>query len=149
MSQGYAQWNADAHPWATLCGSAVVAVAVLDLTLRQGIALRTAAAGIERLILSDKERQLHCDAASFLMGYLLGLPCFCYKPNVAETVALLQQQPDTLNAFKQPAAIRAERTGYRSSQKGSQSDSMLRRVVQQLTGPQIVNVNRPSVSEGI
>lgn len=47
---------------------------------------------------------MHCDSAAFLVGYLLGLPCFCFKPDVVEAVKLLREYPDSLNAYKQPAA---------------------------------------------
>ena len=56
------------------------------------------------MILSDNERQAHCDSSAFLVGYLLGLPCFCFKPDVVEAVKLLREYPDSLNAYKQPAA---------------------------------------------
>ena len=77
------------------------------MTLRQGSSIRKAAAGLERLLLSDDERVAHCDGSALLVGYLLGLPCFCYRPDVVEAVKLLRESPDSLDAFKQPAAATA------------------------------------------
>jgi hypothetical protein len=78
----------------------------LDVTFRQATGIRQAAAGLDRLILRDEERQAHCDGSAFLAGYLLGLPCFCYKADVSEAVRLLSDAAESLSVYKQPAAQR-------------------------------------------
>ncbi|KAJ1419423.1 hypothetical protein B484DRAFT_400194 [Ochromonadaceae sp. CCMP2298] len=99
--------NDDLHPWATLVGLALVGLGALDVSLRSGLGLRKAAAGVERLVLVDAERQAHCDGSAFLVGYLLGLPCFAFTPDVLEAVRLLRECPAALDVYKQPAALKA------------------------------------------
>lgn len=72
-----------------------------DIFLRKGIDLRQATHGIERLILRDESRQSFVDAAGFLTGYMLGLPCFCYKPDVIEALKMLEEYPASLTAYQQ------------------------------------------------
>jgi len=98
--------NGDAAPWATLLGCFAVLLGFADVAARKGKGLRLAAAGIERMTLRDIERDQHCDSAAFLAGYLLGLPSFCFRPDVTEALKMLTE-PDServLNAFKQPLA---------------------------------------------
>ena len=90
------------------------------MTLRQGSSIRKAAAGLERLLLTDEERIAHCDGSALLVGYLLGLPCFCFRPDVVEAVKLLRESTDSLDAYKQPIAT-AKRRGSGSSGSGSGS----------------------------
>jgi len=90
------------------------------VSLHQGNSIRQAAAGLERLLLSDAERVAHCDASALLVGYLLGLPCFCFRPDVVEAVKLLRESVDSLDAYQQPAASRRRNrpvTGSSSSSK--------------------------------
>jgi hypothetical protein len=116
----------DLHLWANLLVSATATAAVLDLTIRQGTALRRVAAGFERLLLVDKERQMHCDAASFLLGYLLGLPCFSYQPDVVDVLALLRAAPNALRCFQQPAAQSSwPRNSVRKSNRSRDADRMI------------------------
>jgi hypothetical protein len=72
-----------------------------DIFKRGAKGITAAIAGIDRLILKDNERQAHCDAASFLSGYLLGLPCFCYQSDVSEALKLLRESSELLNVYKQ------------------------------------------------
>jgi len=74
----------DLHPWATLFGAFSVLLAGLDAVFRQGVALKAAAAGIERLVLRDDEREEFVEASGLVLGYLLGLPCFAFQPDVTE-----------------------------------------------------------------
>lgn len=97
----------DAQVWGNLYSLLLLGVISLDIFLRKGVDLRIAAAGIERLVLADDERQYHCDGAAFLAGYLLGLPCFCFRPDVLEALKLLREYPDCLDGYKQPLAQRA------------------------------------------
>jgi hypothetical protein len=116
----------DLHLWANLLVSATATAAVLDLTIRQGTALRRVTAGFERLLLVDKERQMHCDAASFLLGYLLGLPCFSYQPDVVDVLTLLRASPNALRCFQQPAAQSSwSRNAVRETNQGSDANSMI------------------------
>lgn len=91
----------EVHPWAALYGCIVAFTAGLDIFLRKGVDLRQAANGIERLILRDESRQSFVDAAGFLTGYILGLPCFCYKPDVIEALKMLEEYPISLSAYQQ------------------------------------------------
>ena len=97
----------------------LLGAASLDVVFRQGSALRQAAAGLERLVLSDDERQSHCDGAAFLVGYLLGLPCFCFRPDVVEALKLLREYPELLNVYKQPNAAAAAAQGVSWVSSGS------------------------------
>ena len=47
-------------------------------------------AGLTRLFLRDTERETRVQAATFLVAYLLGLPCFCFRPNVLETLRMTE-----------------------------------------------------------
>lgn len=76
----------------------------LDVYLRQGQELRMAAAGLERLTLRDSERESHCEAAAFLAGYLMGLPCFCFQPDAMQALRMFSGSSAALSAFKQPLA---------------------------------------------
>jgi hypothetical protein len=96
------------------------------VTLRQGSSIRKAAAGLERLLLSDEERVAHCDGSALLVGYLLGLPCFCYRPDVVEAVKLLRESPDSLDAYKQPAAATASARRRSATTSGSSLMKMFR-----------------------
>ncbi len=89
-------FSGDVHPWASLYSSLLLLAGGANVLLRQGKELRQAVAGIERLILRDEDRQAHVDASAFLAGYLLGLPCFCYKPDVAEALKMMQSKQGNL-----------------------------------------------------
>ena len=109
----------DLKPWATLVGLLAVLSGLADVGLRQGVALKAAAAGVDRLVLSDAEREYHSESAAFLAGYLLGLPCFCFQPEVSEAVKMLRDSPGSLSAYKQPLA----RISSGSAGKGSRGSS--------------------------
>ena len=94
----------DAQPWATLCGLLALIVSGADIGIRGGKGLKYAAAGIDRLVLRDAERENHCESAAFLTGYLLGLPCYCFQPDVNEALKLLRDAPGGLDVYKQRLA---------------------------------------------
>ena len=97
--------DSDVHPYATLCGCALVLAAAADVLLSEGGVLKKAASGLERLSLRDKQRDAHTEASAFLVGYLLGLPCFCFQPDVTEALKLLRSSPGALDVYKQPVAL--------------------------------------------
>ena len=95
----------DIQLYSTLFLLAAVGLVGLDVALRQGKSLKLASAGLERLILKDAERETHCDGAAFLVGYLLGLPCFCFRPDVGEALKMLRDSPESLEVYRQPKAV--------------------------------------------
>lgn len=94
----------DLHPWTTLLGIAAIIAAGVDVAVKQGKGLKQASAGLERLVLKDAERETHSDGAAFLVGYLLGLPCFCFRPDVTEALKMLRDDPECLDFYRQPKA---------------------------------------------
>eukprot|EP01038_Epipyxis_sp_PR26KG_P005444 gene5444-7537_t len=102
------KFNDDIHPWVTLYSVFILALGGLDVAYKQGLNIRQAVAGFDRLILRDAERESHCDGSAFLIGYLLGLPCFCYKPDVIEALKMTKDAPLTLSAYKQPKALKVK-----------------------------------------
>lgn len=104
-------FDSDLHPWTTLVGVAALAIGGADVALTQGKNLKQAAAGFERLSLRDKERDAYTESSAFLVGYLLGLPCFCFQPDVSEALKLLRTCPGALDVYKQPVAMMAKARG--------------------------------------
>lgn len=94
----------DLTPWATLFGLMTVLSGIADVAFRKGKGLKLAAAGVDRLVLNDAEREYHSESAAFLSAYMLGLPCFCFQPEVSEAVKMLRDAPGSLSAYKQPQA---------------------------------------------
>ena len=113
--------DSDAHPWATLLGVAALAAGSADVAFTQGKNLKCAAAGFERLALRDKERDAYTESSAFLVGYLLGLPCFCFQPDVSEALKLLRTCPGALGVYKQPAAKMASAAAAAASKSGGAS----------------------------
>lgn len=112
-------FDSDLHPWTTLVGVAALAIGGADVALTQGKNLKQAAAGFERLSLRDKERDAYTESSAFLVGYLLGLPCFCFQPDVSEALKLLRTCPGALDVYKQPVAMMAKARGGSGSSSGS------------------------------
>ena len=112
----------DLAPWATLVGLLAVFTCLADVGLRQGVGLKAAAAGVDRLVLRDAEREYHSESAAFLLGYLLGLPCFCFQPEVSEAVKMLRDSPGSLSAYKQPLARISSRVAGEGSRGSSTGD---------------------------
>jgi hypothetical protein len=55
---------------------------------------------MNRLFLRDPEREARVQAATFLAAYVLGLPCFCFSPNVLEALRMseLQELSDVMQS---------------------------------------------------
>lgn len=81
----------DLHPYTALYTILCTLTGAYDVVLRGGKELKQAVSGLERLILKDDERQAHVDASAFLAGYLLGLPCFPYKPDEREATKMARE----------------------------------------------------------
>jgi len=63
-------------------------------------------AGLTRLFLKDPEREARVQAATFLTAYLLGLPCFCFRPNVLETLRMTEMT-ELRGKLTSPAGLNA------------------------------------------
>ena len=100
--------EADQLSWAVVLSSVLALGA--NVYFRGGKEIRLAALGLERLTLRDSQRESHCDGAAFLTGYTLGLPCFCFRPDVIEALRLVRDSPQTLDVYKQPLAQPAAST---------------------------------------
>jgi hypothetical protein len=96
----------------------------LDIGLRNAKELRQAAAGLERLVLKDADRENHSDGAAFLVGYLLGLPCFCFKPDVTEALKMLRDSPESLEVYRQPKAQMTSSGGGSGGVFGKKKESV-------------------------
>jgi len=96
--------HADTTAASVVLGGAAV-MGVWDLTQRKGQELTLALAGINRLFLRDPERDAHVQAATFLSAYLLGLPCFCFSPNVMEAVRMTAQVPAFAETLSSTAGL--------------------------------------------
>ena len=55
-----------------------------DAYLLGGEIAKKAGAGVDRLLARDARREAECEAASFDLGYRLGLPCFAFSPTAVE-----------------------------------------------------------------
>ncbi len=86
-------FHVDTGPASLLLLGTLVAC-VLDFTQRQGQELRLVLAGLNRMFMRDPEREARVQAATFLSAYLLGLPCFCFTPNVLETIRMAAEVPE-------------------------------------------------------
>ncbi|CAM9386819.1 unnamed protein product [Phaeothamnion confervicola] len=75
----------------TLMAAATAAAVALDVFQRSGEISKQVLRGVNRLFTRDVERESRCEAAAFLGGYLTGLPCFAFEPNVFEAVRMLQR----------------------------------------------------------
>ena len=93
----------------------------LDVGVRQGKGLKLASAGLERLVLKDSERETHSDGAAFLVGSLLGLPCFCFRPDVTEALKMLRDSPESLEVYRQPKAAGLSSSGGKKASSSSSS----------------------------
>ena len=103
--QFFSIFNDDLHPIATLLGCLSALIVGLDLFNRESKGIKAAIAGFDRLVLRDTEREMHCDGAAFLVGYLLGLPCFPFRPDTIEALKLVRDNPESLEIYKQPLAL--------------------------------------------
>ena len=92
----------DLHAYGTLLSSVALAIALADVFARSATGIKTVIAGIDRLILKDKDRENHSDSAAFLLGYILGLPCFCYQPDVKEALGMFLESRGSMEVYRQP-----------------------------------------------
>ncbi len=119
----------DVHPWTLLYSCILAFTAGVDVFIRKGQALRQAASGIERLILRDDARQSFIDASGFLTGYILGLPCYCYKPDVIEALKMLEEYPTSLTAYQQPAVTRLMNSNRQQAMRDETAQKRFDRVL--------------------
>ncbi|KAG5185578.1 hypothetical protein JKP88DRAFT_354141 [Tribonema minus] len=71
---------------------------------------RRVLAGLSRLFTRDVSRESRAEAGAFLAGYLTGLPCFAFKPNVLEALRMVEGMPELKEAFQSGGAGGAHRT---------------------------------------
>ena len=65
---------------------------------QRGEAASTVGRGVSRLFDRDLERECTTESASFVVGYLLGMPAMAYAPNVERSLDLLAQAADPVAA---------------------------------------------------
>ena len=63
----------------------------LPLGLGSGKLTGTVVRGLTRLLSVDTERECQCEAAALHAAYVLGLPCFAFRPNSLEAAYLIAQ----------------------------------------------------------
>jgi hypothetical protein len=68
--------------------------ASLPLGLGSGAITGTVVRGFSRLFTVDSARESQCEAAALYAAYVLGLPCFAYRPNALEASALVAESAD-------------------------------------------------------
>lgn len=101
--QGLSVFDNDLHNWATLVASGAIAIALADVFARNQVGVKAAIAGFDRLLLKDNMRDADGDSAAFVVGYLLGLPCFCFRPDVTEALKLILDHRSSMEAYQQTA----------------------------------------------
>jgi hypothetical protein len=69
----------------------------LPLNIGQGIITGSIIRGFTRLLTIDTVRESQCEAAALYMAYVLGLPCFPYRPNALEASVLVAESTSKLN----------------------------------------------------
>lgn len=117
-------FDSDAKPVGLILGLLAVWAGIVDVLFRKGEGFKIAAAGIDRLVFKDAKREAHCDAASFLTGYLLGIPSFCYSTDVAETLKLLQNSPDILLSYQQKKVFSSQKPVASATTTASQKSKL-------------------------
>jgi hypothetical protein len=70
----------------------------LPLELGQGKWTGNVIRGWTRLLTVDVEREAQCEAAALYAAYVLGLPCFAFRPNALEASVLLLTDTDAAAA---------------------------------------------------
>ena len=123
--------EADQLSWAVVLSS-VFGIG-LNVYFRGGKEIRLAALGLERLTLRDAQRESHCDGAAFLAGYVLGLPCFCFRPDFVEALRLVRDSPQTLDVYKQPLAQPLSSVG------SSSQSSLLKNAIESFQGKKLMS----------
>ena len=54
--------------------------------------------GLTRLLAVDAEREAACEAAALYTAYVLGLPCFAFRPNAYEAAVLVRESSSSSDA---------------------------------------------------
>jgi hypothetical protein len=97
--------DSDLTPWATLCGLAGVLASVGDVALRGGKGLKFAAAGVDRLVMRDPEREyVFCYTIvipSFLPSFLSSFPCLWCSLSLSLSLSLSRSITTCLYALTQ------------------------------------------------
>ena len=69
----------------------------LPLNLGQGVITGSIVRGFTRLLTIDPTREAQCEAAALYTAYVLGLPCFPYRPNAFEASVLVAESASKEN----------------------------------------------------
>ena len=85
----------------------------MPLQLGSGQLTGTVVRGLMRLTTVDTERECECEAAAIYVAYVLGLPCFAFRPNALESAVLVlesvksqqQQQRGSLDPLLSSSGI--------------------------------------------
>jgi hypothetical protein len=96
--------HVDTWPATVVLVGAAVAAGV-DFTQRQGEEVKLVLAGLNRMFMRDPEREARVQAATFLSAYLLGLPCFCFSPNVMEAVKMTTDVDEFAETLLSPVGV--------------------------------------------
>lgn len=91
-------------PDAVILGLAVIGG--LDVWKNDAKATALVGSGISRLAVDDARREAESEAAAFLIGYLLGVPAFAFKPTAFEAFKLLVD-PELPSRSLPPAPVLA------------------------------------------
>lgn len=78
----------------------------LDVWKNEGKLTTVVGSGMSRLATDDPRREAEAEAAAFLVGYLLGVPAFAFKPTAYEAFKLLVDVDDA-GALAEPSAVLA------------------------------------------
>jgi len=71
----------------------------LPLGLGSGNLSGSVVRGLTRLLTVDAERESQCEAAALYAAYMLGLPCFAYRPNALESSVLVVESTRNDNSL--------------------------------------------------
>jgi hypothetical protein len=69
----------------------------LPLGLGTGQVSGSVVRGLTRLLTVDAERECACEAAGLFTAYMLGLPCFSFRPNALEASVLVVESTKNVN----------------------------------------------------
>eukprot|EP01042_Synura_sphagnicola_P005067 gene5067-6453_t len=94
-------FDSELEPWAALVLVAACSILFADLTVRSAQGSRLLLAGLDRITLKDRDREAHCESAALLLGYLLGLPCFCFQADTSEALKMILNYRGSMEAYKQ------------------------------------------------
>ena len=104
--------DSDLKSYSTIASGILILIGSLEVALNESKGLKKAASGFDRLVVKDEERENYCESSAFVAGYLLGLPSFCYLPDVTESLRMID------NMYK-----KNKRTNQKDSSNDSSNDS--------------------------